>query len=121
MNESKKRLATLDGIMTYSMLESGLISGDFKNFDPEVEMEPVTGKFKCQLMRDGNIYLEQLPPRVRNKPKYRQDHSSVSIGRNGKGYFTLVVDEDELEAFPDILLREAREAVAKMKKAKLKG
>ena len=51
---------------------------------------------------------------IRNKPKYRQDHSSVSIGRNGKGYFVMVVDEAELDAFPQILVREANEAAAKM-------
>jgi hypothetical protein len=74
----------------------------------------VAGKFKGRLMRDGNLYLEQLPRRIRNKPKYRQDHSSVSIGRNGKGYFVMVVDEAELDAFPQILVREANEAAAKM-------
>lgn len=109
-----KRKVTLDGMMTYSKLLDGLIVADFKNYDPEVEVEPVAGKFKGRLMRDGNLYLEQLPRRIRNKPKYRQDHSSVSIGRNGKGYFVMVVDEAELDAFPQILVREANEAAAKM-------
>ena len=109
-----KRKVTLDGMMTYSKLLDGLIVADFKNYDPEVEVEPVAGKFKGRLMRDGNLYLEQLPRRIRNKPKYRQDHSSVSIGRNGKGYFVMVVDEAELDAFPQIRVREANEAAAKM-------
>lgn len=109
-----KRMVTLDGMVTYSKLLDGLIVADFKNYDPEVEVEPVAGKFKGRLMRDGNLYLEQLPRRIRNKPKYRQDHSSVSIGRNGKGYFVMVVDEAELDAFPQILVREANEAAAKM-------
>ena len=109
-----KRMVTLDGMMTYGKLFNGLIVVDFKNYDPEVEVEPVAGKFKGRLMRDGNLYLEQLPRRIRNKPKYRQDHSSVSIGRNGKGYFVMVVDEAELDAFPQILVREANEAAAKM-------
>ena len=109
-----KRMVTLDGMMTFSKLFNGLIVVDFKNYDPEVEVEPVAGKFKGRLMRDGNLYLEQLPRRIRNKPKYRQDHSSVSIGRNGKGYFVMVVDETELDAFPQILVREANEAAAKM-------
>ena len=90
-----KRMVTLDGMMTYSKLLDGLIVADFKNYDPEVEVEPVAGKFKGRLMHDGN-------------------HSSVSIGRNGKGYFVMVVDEAELDAFPQILVREANEAAAKM-------
>ena len=109
-----KRMVTLDGMMTSGKLGNGLTVADFKNYDPEVEVEPVAGRFKGRLMHDGNLYLEQLPRRVRNKPKYRQDHSSVSIGRNGKGYFVMVVDEAELEAFPQILVREANEAAAKM-------
>ena len=109
-----KRKVTLDGMVTYSKLINGLVVADFKNYDPEVEVEPVAGKFKGRLMRDGNLYLEQLPRRIRHKPKYRQDHSSVSIGRNGKGYFVMVVDEAELDAFPQILVREANEAAAKM-------
>ena len=109
-----KRMVTLDGMVTYSKLLDGLIVVDFKNYDPEVEVEPVAGRFKGRLMHDGNLYLEQLPRRIRNKPKYRQDHSSVSIGRNGKGYFVMVVDEAELDAFPQILVREANEAAAKM-------
>ena len=109
-----KRKVTLDGMVTYSKLINGLVVADFKNYDPEVEVEPVAGKFKGRLMRDGNLYLEQLPRRIRNRPKYRQDHSSVSIGRNGKGYFVMVVDEAELDAFPQILVREANEAAAKM-------
>ena len=109
-----KRMVTLDGMMTYGKLFNGLIVVDFKNYDPEVEVEPVAGRFKGRLMHDGNLYLEQLPRRIRNKPKYRQDHSSVSIGRNGKGYFVMVVDEAELDAFPQILVREANEAAAKM-------
>lgn len=109
-----KRMVTLDGMMAFGKLFNGLIVVDFKNYDPEVEVEPVAGRFKGRLMHDGNLYLEQLPRRIRNKPKYRQDHSSVSIGRNGKGYFVMVVDEAELDAFPHILVREANEAAAKM-------
>lgn len=109
-----KRMVTLDGMMTYGKLGNGLTVADFQNYDPEVEVKPVAGKFKGRLMHDGNLYLEQLPRRIRNKPKYRQDHSSVSIGRNGKGYFVMVVDEAELDAFPQILVREANEAAAKM-------
>jgi hypothetical protein len=111
---STGRTVTLDGMMTYGKTDEGLLMGDFKNFDPEVKVEPVVGRFKGQLMRDGDFYMEQLPKRIRNKPKFRQDHSSVSIGRNGKGYFVMVVDEAELEAFDEILVREAIEAAAKL-------
>lgn len=110
----KEKKVVLDGIMTYSVLKNGLLAGDFKNFESEVKVEPLVGKFKGQLLRDGNFYFEKLPCRLRNKPRFRQDHSSVTMGRNGKGYFVMVVDEKELEAFPQILVREANEAAAKM-------
>lgn len=110
----KERKVVLDGIMTYSELTNELLAGDFKNFEEGVDMAPLAGKFKGQLMRDGNFYFEKLPRRVRNKPRFRQDHSSVTIGRNGKGYFVMVVGEEELGAFPQILVREANEAAAKM-------
>ena len=113
MSKNKVKV-TLDGMMTYSKLENGLLTARFKNYDTELEVDLVRGKFKCQRMNDGDLYMEQLPRRLRNRPKFRQDHSSVSIGRNGKGYFVLVVDASELSAFPKILLREAYEAAAKM-------
>lgn len=110
----RERKVVLDGIMTYSELRNGLLAGDFKNFEPGVKIKPVAGKFKGQLLHDGNFYFEKLPRRVRSKPKFRQDHSSVTIGCNGKGYFVMVVGEAELKAFPQILVREANEAAAKM-------
>ena len=89
----KVRKVVLDGIMTYSELRNGLLAGDFKNFEPGVKV---------------------LPCRVKNKPRFRQDHSSVTMGRNGKGYFVMVVGQEDIEAFPQILVREAIEAAAKM-------
>ena len=59
-----KRMVTLDGMMTYGKLGNGLTVADFQNYDPEVEVEPVAGKFKGRLMHDGNLYLEQLPRRT---------------------------------------------------------
>ena len=93
----KVRKVVLDGIMTYSELRNGLLAGDFKNFEPGVKVEPLAGKFKGQLL-----------------PRFRQDHSSVTMGRNGKGYFVMVVGQEDIEAFPQILVREAIEAAAKM-------
>ena len=104
---------TFEGLLITKTGSDNLKHIDFECVE-DVEVKGFVGRFKVQGMHDGNLYLEQLPRRIRNKPKYRQDHSSVSIGRNGMGYFVMVVDEAELDAFPQILVREANEAAAKM-------
>ena len=45
-----KRMVSLDGMMTYGKLGNGLTVADFQNYDPEVEVEPVDGRFKGRLM-----------------------------------------------------------------------
>ena len=58
-------------------------------------------------MRDGNIYITELPKRPKNKPLFREDNSSLSHGRNGKYYFVLSIDENLIDTLPQILVNEA--------------
>ena len=112
--KSKKGMkqVTLDGLMTIGVMEDGRHRADFQCCE-DVEMEKFIGRFKVQLMHDGNLYMEEYPKRIRNKPLFRQDNSSLSLGRNGMYYFVFWLPEAELKDLPDKLVRQANEAAAK--------
>jgi len=110
----EKRTVIVDGIMTFGKLENGLHTADFQNYETEVEIEPFYGRCKVQVMRDGNAYITELPKQVRHKPLFRQDDSSLSLGRNGVYYFVFRLPEAEAAKLPEKLVRQANEAAAKM-------
>ena len=104
--KSNQRQVTLDGLMTFGMLENGLRTADF-NCCEDVEMEAFIANFKVQGMRDGNVYMTELPKRVRNKPLFRDDNSSLSLGRDGRYYFYFSLPEEMVEQLPEQLVRQA--------------
>lgn len=101
-----QREATLDGMMTFSMLENGLRTLDFECCE-DVAMEPFIGNFKVQGMRDGNVYLTQKPRRVKGRPLFRDDNSSLSVGRDGIIYFVFRMPEQLVHEVPGQLVRQA--------------
>ena len=103
----------IDGMMTIGKLDNNLHTADFKTYE-DVEIDPFIGRCKVQAMRGGDVYITELPKRIRNKPMFRQDHSSLSLGRNGFYYFVFQLPEGELKNLPGLLVREANEAAAKM-------
>ena len=104
---------TLDGLMTIGMLENGLHTADFECCEDEV-MESFTARCKVQLMRDGNMYINELPKRVRNKPLFREDNSSLSKGSNGLYYFVFTLEEDLINQLPEKLISQASEIAQKV-------
>ena len=104
---------TMDGLLTVGKLEDGRRRADFQCCE-EVELEKFVGRFKVQGMHDGNIYMEEYPKRLRNKPIFRQDNSSLSLGRNGMYYFVFTLPEGLLAELPEKLVRQANEAAAKV-------
>ena len=92
--------------MTIGMLENGLKTADFQCCE-DVEMEAFSGDFKVQGMRDGNVYMTEKPKRVKNKPIFREDNSSLSFGRDKRYYFYFALDEDQLEQLPEKLVSQA--------------
>ena len=105
-NSKTKREVTLDGLMTFGMLENGLRTADFECCE-DVEMEAFITKCKVQGMRDGNVYMTELPKRQRNKPIFRDDNASFSHGRDGKYYFYFALDEERIDVLPELLVRQA--------------
>ena len=93
-------------MMTFGMLENGLRTADF-NCCEDVEMEAFIANFKVQGMRDGNVYMTELPKRIRNKPLFRDDNSSLSLGRDGRFYFYFSLPEEMVEQLPEQLVRQA--------------
>ena len=108
-----KNQVTLDGLMTIGMSENGLHMADFECCE-DVVMEDFTARCKVQLMRDGNMYITELPKRVRNKPIFRVDNSSLSKGRDGKYYFVFMLDEELIRLLPEKLISQASEIAQKV-------
>ncbi len=96
----------LDGLMTFGVLENGLRIADFMCCE-DVEMEAFSGTFKVEGKRDGNVYMQQKPKRIRNKAIFRDDNASLTKGRDGRYYFCFSLDEDQLEQLPEKLVRQA--------------
>ena len=103
---STERQVTLDGLMTVGMLETGQLTLDFECCE-DVEAEPFVGRYKVQGMRDGNIYMTQQPKRLRNKPIFRDDNASLSLGKDGRYYFYFSLPQNQLEQLPQELVRQA--------------
>ena len=110
-----QREVTLDGLMTVSKSENGTRMADFMCCE-DVNVEAFIGRFKVQGMRDGNMYITELPKRERNKPIYRDDNSSLSLGRNGRYYFVFSLPEQPVDELPKELVRQASAIAQKVMK-----
>ena len=118
MNMKKIRVSTenqvmVDGLMTFGKLETGLRTLDFECCE-DAEMEPFEGDFRVQGMRDGNVYLTEKKKRVRNKPIFREDNSSLSLGHDGRYYFYFSLPKEMVEDLPNQLVLEASAIAAKV-------
>lgn len=103
--DAVKSEVTLDGFMTISKSEEN-VYGEFQCCE-DVQLEPVIGHFKVQVMRDGNVYFSQMPKRGRNTPLFREDNSSLSKGKNKKYYFVFSMEEERIAELPEELVRQA--------------
>ena len=45
---------------------------------------------------------------MRNAPLFREDNSSLSLGKDGRYYFVFSLPEDRVNELPEQLLRQAR-------------
>lgn len=103
----------VEGLMTFGKLETGQRTLDFECCE-DVAAEAFNGRFKVQGMRDGNVYMSELPKRPKNKPLFREDNCSLSHGRNGRYYFVFSLDEDEVGQLPQKLTEQANNIACKM-------
>ena len=112
-SKKQKRQVFVDGMMAFDVLENGLRTADFQATE-DVEMEAFSATFKVQGMRDGNLYMTELPKRIRNKAIFREDNSSFSLGQNHRYYFVLSLDEKMLPELPVRLVSQAKAIARKV-------
>jgi len=110
----------VEGLMTFGKLETGQRTLDFECCE-DVAAEAFNGRFKVQGMRDGNVYMSELPKRLKNKPLFREDNCSLSHGRNGRYYFVFSLDEDEIRLLPQKLMEQASAIARKVIRELMKG
>ena len=110
LNESE---VTLDGMMVFGKLDNGLRYADFECCE-DAEMEAFSGNCKVQMMRDGNVYITELPKRIRNRALFRDDNCSLSLGQNGKFYFVFSMPAAQVDELPEQLVRQASAIAGKM-------
>ena len=87
----------------------------------DVAAEAFRGHFLVQGMRDGNVYMSELPKRNKNKPIFREDNSSFSHGKDKKYYFFFSLDEDQLDLLPEKLVNQASAIAQKVIRELMKG
>ena len=95
-----------EGVMTYGQLENGMHIFDFQCLEA-MEMEEHCAQFKVKRMRDGNVYMTEVPKRERKKPLFRDDNSSLSLGKDGRFYFCFSLPQDLIDELPAELVRQA--------------
>ena len=100
-------MTTLDGLMTIGKFKDGLHSADFMCCEDGVNMETFSGLFRVQGMWNGNIYMTEKPKRKRNTPIFREDNSSLSLGRDGRYYFYFSLPKELVDELPMELVRQA--------------
>ena len=106
INNKVLESVTVDGMMTFGELENGLKTMDFTSLS-DVKMEECTANYKVRAMRDGNVYMTQVPSRPRNRALFRDDNASLSLGRNGRYYFVFTLPEEMIDDLPTELVRQA--------------
>ena len=119
-NQNNQSLVTAKGLMVFGQSEKGLHTADFECCD-EIQVEPYTGNFKLQIMRDGNVYATERPKRIKNTPIFREDNSSLSLGKDGRYYFVFSLPEDSVNELPELLLRQARAIARKAMSLMING
>lgn len=110
-----ERTTTLNGMMTFGIIDNNQHILDFV-CTGYAEMEPFTADCKVQAMRDGNVYITERPKRIHNTPLFREDNSSLTLGRDGRYYFVFTMPEDQLDILPDRLVHQALAMAQKVNK-----
>lgn len=111
--QNNESLVSLEGLMTIGKLENGLHTADFMCCE-DVMLEAFSGIFKVQAMRDGNVYMNEKPKRIRNRAIFREDNASLSRGQNGRYYFTFSIPEEQLQHLPKKLVVQASSIAQKV-------
>ena len=110
---TEEKPLTIEGFVTIQKKDDGLHTADFQCCE-DVQMEPFKGDFRVQGMRDGNIYMDQIPKGIRIKPKFRADHSSLSFTSHRKVYVVFCESVDDIDEIPKNMVKEVRKLAKKL-------
>ncbi len=113
-NKKNEKEITLDGLMTIGRVEN-MMHAEFMCCE-DVRIDAAVTNCKVQVMRDGNVYITELPKRVKNKPMFRDDNCSLSLGRDGRYYFVFSLPEQLVDELPKQLVRQASAIAQKVMK-----
>ena len=113
--KNSKRDVNYEGLVSLGELKNGLRVADIVSLD-DVEVDNFIGKCKVQIMRDGHIYITELPKRQKSTPLFRDDNCALTIGRNHMVYFTFCMPEVLLNEVPQQLVRQASAIAQKLMK-----
>ena len=93
--------------MTINKDKKDLRNIDFQSYDI-VEIEEFKGKYQVDAKHDGNIYMKEIKKRYRgNKPLFKDDNSSLSLGKDGIYYFRFQLPENMVNELPSRLVRQS--------------
>jgi hypothetical protein len=118
-NQTPETTTTMEGLMTLGMTDNGLKMLDFMCTE-YVEMESFTADCRVQAMRDGNVYITEKPRRLRNTPLFREDNSSLTLGRDHRYYFVFTLPKERVKELPDKLVHQALAIAQKVTKMNTK-
>ena len=117
-NSYKKTHKNVDyeAIVSLEELKNGLRIANIVSCE-DVEVEGFIGRCKVQLLHDGHIQIVQLPKRLRNKPIFRDDNCTFTLGKDGRYYFVFTMPEQLIFEIPGQLRRQAGAIAAKIEEA----
>lgn len=116
---TNKKTTTLEGMMTFGKTDNGLNTLDFAATE-HAEMEAFIARCRVQAMRDGNVYITELPKRVRNSALFREDNSTFSLGQDARYYFVFSLPAEQVKRLPDALVQQALSIARKVERTILK-
>lgn len=114
-NQTPEMTTTMEGQMCLGVTDNGLKTLDFMCTE-YVELEPFAARCRVQAMRDGNVYITERPRRKHNKPLFREDNSTLTLGRDNRYYFVFTLPKAQLDLLPDRLVHQALAIAQKVDK-----
>ncbi len=117
--QNSEKPTSLDGMMTLTKNDDGLHLMDFLCTE-DAEIEAFTANCRVQAMHNGDVYITEMKKRVRNTPLFREDNSSLTLGRDGRYYFVFTMSKKQVVELPEQLVMQSV-AIAKKVVDRLNG
>ena len=98
---------SVDGMRTIVKDEQGLNLMDFDGYD-DFDARQINGLYKVKGTFNSKLIMEEKPKRNRgNKPLFKDDNSSLSLGKDGIYYFRFQLPERMIDELPARLVRQS--------------